>query len=295
VIENTRELAEAIREAQEEWDRSIESMTTASSESFRDIFVDAFAGVRSLQDGFTSFSQVVRAQFARALLDPILGAQGPLAQLFNPVFNALKQIGTAIATQFIQPLITGFLSYIGVKITGEALFATSAAKAHQGAVAQITSTTATAIAGMMPALTAAASAALVATLGGAAAAAGLLPGILAVGAGQGAALAATLVAGSAGATFADGGRVTRPTVALVGEAGDETIIPESRPERARDLLDDLFARKPSLAPGRRGTAGAVFINNQVTINGTPDDPEAVAERIYDAINRRLGRAFRGTR
>lgn len=294
VVQNAEEIAEAFRKAQEEWNRSVEAMSQTSSDSFRDIFVDAFAGMRSLQEGFYSFSQTVRQQMATALLDPILGAQGPLAQLFNPVFNALKQIGTSIATNFIQPLIQGFLSYIGVKVAGETFFAGAAASAHSAAAIEVAGTTAAALASMMPGLGAAATAALIATFGGAAAAAALLPGLIAVGATQGAAIGASLTAGAgAAAAMADGGRVTRPTLTWLGEAGqDEVVIPEERTARSRSLIADLFARRPELAPVNARGGGSVVNNNYVTIHGIPENPEAVAQQLYEAINKKLGRSFR---
>jgi hypothetical protein len=147
---------------------------------------------------------------------------------------------------------------------------------------------------MLPPLFTGAAAALVMSFGAAALAAGELPAIAATAAGQGTAVAGALSgvsAAAASAAYADGGTVNSPTVALIGEAGPETIIPESRPARARQLLADLFARNPGLMGG--GGQAAVF-QNQISVNvvaGTAD-PRGLAEELADHLNDILGQQMR---
>ena len=92
------------------------------------------------------------------------------------------------------------------------------------------------------------------------------------------------------AAFADGGRVTSPTLALIGEAGDETIIPETRTGRARDVLSDLASRRPELfATGSQSARAGVTTNSiNITVDGGGND-ETIAERIADEVDRILGR------
>ena len=75
-----------------------------------------------------------------------------------------------------------------------------------------------------------------------------------------------------GVPLASGGIVTKPTMALIGEAGPEAVIPLSR--------------------GRRGTgAGGVTVNVTVTGNNISGDREAdalarkVAQSITDQLRR----------
>lgn len=67
--------------------------------------------------------------------------------------------------------------------------------------------------------------------------------------------------------FADGGIVTRPQLALVGEAGPEVIVPMSRPQRARDLL----GAAASIVGDGRGPGGvALSFSPTITIAGSAD-------------------------
>jgi len=93
--------------------------------------------------------------------------------------------------------------------------------------------------------------------------------------------------------FAEGGRVTRPTLALIGEAGPETVIPESRPNLASALLASLFDRNPGLAASAGGGRGTtVFMSNTLNLTASQSDPKSVADAIFEEIDRKIGREFR---
>jgi TP901 family phage tail tape measure protein len=126
---------------------------------------------------------------------------------------------------------------------------------------------------IIPGLSSAAAAALIASSGGAAEAYALLNPILADAAAQGASYAA----------YARGGYVDSATLALIGEAGPETVVPESNPSRARELLGSMAERRPELF-GSMGSGGNVV---NVTVNGG-DDSQHLAAMIADQVDEILG-------
>lgn len=131
---------------------------------------------------------------------------------------------------------------------------------------------------------------------------GLLPGDTIVGELNGRPMTQDdLEAFSQGFSFGDGGIVSAPTIALVGEAGArEFILPEDDPARAADLLSQgsstflsgLLARlAPSAAagasltvPGAPAAAGGAVVNVVVDARGA-SDPVAVGRAVEDGAAR----------
>ncbi|MCD8349569.1 MAG: hypothetical protein LUC93_03055 [Planctomycetaceae bacterium] len=90
--------------------------------------------------------------------------------------------------------------------------------------------------------------------------------------------------------FADGGLVTRPQMALVGEAGPEVIVPVSRPSRAREMMDTA-AGMIGMRQGGNGGINLTF-NPTITIAGNADHStanqlERVMRRIKDQVLQEL--------
>ena len=75
--------------------------------------------------------------------------------------------------------------------------------------------------------------------------------------------------------FAQGGTVTSPTLAMVGEAGTETIVPHNNSDRSRSLLREAAAGVYG-SQASRGFGNSYNITFAPTINGG-GDPEEVAE------------------
>lgn len=63
--------------------------------------------------------------------------------------------------------------------------------------------------------------------------------------------------------LARGALITRPTEALIGEAGDELVLPMERPRRAAELLNKV------------GIGGGVTVNQYFAPNAASDDPAAL--------------------
>lgn len=237
------------------------------------VFVSAAAGFESLSEGWRRFTDGAKAQFMQALTDPIFGAQSALNELLKPVFDVFRSIGQAIHDTLIKPLVDGIVEFFSVKVTEEAAAAEAGAGIHAAAATQTAGVTLGAVGAMMPALSAAAAASLIATFGGAASAAGLLPGLLGT----------AKATGAAAVAFAEGGYVTGPTWSIIGEDGAESVIPETKPRRARKLLGEMFERRPELAPGLGGTT----INVSVHVSGDADGDQ-IGYEVARAIDERLG-------
>lgn len=79
--------------------------------------------------------------------------------------------------------------------------------------------------------------------------------------------------------FAEGGTVTAPTLAMVGEAGPETIVPHNNSDRSRQLLREaaagVYGAQASRSPG-----SSYNITFAPTINGG-GDPEETAEIVME--------------
>lgn len=280
--EKMREFAEEIARADEAWQRSIESMANRSADSFSEVFQNWSTGQESLGEGFEDFGTKAKDTLADAFISPILGAEGPLQQLFEGALKPVSNLGKAIGEKIFGTMISGLLGYFGKKKGAEAADAAATVGTQTAAAAGIVGVQQASVAAMLPGLSAAASAALIATFGGAAAAASLLPGVLTASAAQGKATATALSA----VPFADGGYVTEPTYAVAGEAGTELILPLTKPQRARELLDELPGRAPGLLAG-----GKTIVNNvtvEINMSGSSATPEAVAEVVNEVLGAKLG-------
>ena len=81
--------------------------------------------------------------------------------------------------------------------------------------------------------------------------------------------------------MANGAIVRSPTIAMVGEAGDEAVIPLSRPARALALMEDS-----GLADLARSNSGAI-VNIQSATFATPSDADLVAQKVNAAYRARV--------
>lgn len=79
--------------------------------------------------------------------------------------------------------------------------------------------------------------------------------------------------------LANGAIVTRPTLALVGEAGPEAVIPLTRPARAAQLMDEAGL---SQTTATRSVSGPIVSIETATFV-TPMDAEAIAQKINAGI------------
>lgn len=243
----------------------------------------------SWKEEFEDFGESVKASLLDAFLEPILGAGSALSDLAGVAAAPFVAVGQAIEETLFRPLIDGILKFFGIRSAAEKAAAAATVATQTTAAAGIAASQGAVVAGMMPGLSAAAAASLVATFGAAGAAAGLLPAILAAGAAQGQTAAATLATG-----LARGGRVEQPTHVLLGENyRPEVVIPETRPDRARPLLGDLFDRRPELLAGlfpARPAAAAgpsvTFAEGSIQISAV--DGDQVADQLLEALNDRLG-------
>lgn len=78
--------------------------------------------------------------------------------------------------------------------------------------------------------------------------------------------------------LANGAIIRTPTLALVGEAGPEAVIPLNRPQRAQELLN----QSGLAGSGGLGRSGPVVSINQATFV-TPMDAEAIAQKINASV------------
>ncbi|WP_434171204.1 hypothetical protein AHYW_002615 [Providencia manganoxydans] len=98
--------------------------------------------------------------------------------------------------------------------------------------------------------------------------------------------------------YANGGLVTRPQIAQIGEAGREMVIPLTRPSRGRALVSQAAAEL-GMTEDRTALAsmsGASMAPNnitfpafspQITVTGA-DNPQAVADKISSALESKMG-------
>lgn len=281
------------KRAERAWERSAERMGGSLADSLNSAYKDAITGQATLFDGLQNFSDTFKASLTSAFMDPILGAQSPLAELFTAALSPVAQLGASIGELIFKPLVDGILTYFGVKKAAEAADGIASAGVAAGTATAITGTQMASVAAMLPGLFTAASLALVSTFGGAAGAAGLLPGVVSSALGQAKAAQAMTLAG-----FEDGGFIDREQVVRVGERDRaEVIIPLTKPDRARALLAEMFARNPELmspmasAGGARG-GGAQGSTFNITINGATD-PQLTSTKVAQKIDLLLGRRIRG--
>jgi len=93
--------------------------------------------------------------------------------------------------------------------------------------------------------------------------------------------------------LAAGGIVTRPTVAQIGEAGPEAVVPLGRLPRyalAAAMMAAPMATAPAAAPG--GDTITVHVHAPITINAAPGmDEYAIARRVEAGIDRSVRNAL----
>jgi phage-related protein len=93
--------------------------------------------------------------------------------------------------------------------------------------------------------------------------------------------------------FANGGIVTSPTAALIGEAGKEVVIPLTRPGRAVELaqqsgLIDLLAAQGALGGAATSSAPAGPVVGEMHVHSQTADAEQVARKALRILERRMG-------
>ena len=226
------------------------------------------------KEQFEDFGTTLKTTMIESFLDPIFGAESAFSDVFASMMSPLRKMGEAI-NAVIQQMVTGIVNFFSKKDVlqtqdAQKQIATNAATST-AVTAQNTAAAATSTAAWTPA----AIASSIATLGLA-----LAFGVL-----------VTKLLQKWAPKFAEGGVVSTPTYAMVGEAGEEYII-NPRRNTAPGLLQDLFTSYPSLAPSGRGGAAAVAaVSNtntfQITVHAGGSN-EDVADVIVDRIDRLLG-------
>lgn len=256
-----------------------------------------FEGLRFVFGGLT---EDLKAQMISALIEPTLEAEGAFGQLTGAVLEPFQAIGKQLNQVFFQPLITGIMKFLGVKTAQEALAAKKAIALQQAVAAATAAGTGAILAGMMPGLASAAALALVSSFGSAAANVSLLPGILATAAAEGKAAAATVALPIPGADF--GGTFTRHSVIQISEGNrTETVVPEDRPARAREILADMAVRRSDLFSGLSAAGGrnqrdegAIGFGGvdgggvTLVVQSFGQDADSLGELLRDVVNQELG-------
>ena len=111
-----------------------------------------------------------------------------------------------------------------------------------------------------------------------------------------------LVMGSVISKFATGGRVSSPTLAMVGEVGEpEYIIPVKDDAKALPLIRDMMGELSASARAQlaEGSGGRTVVNHSVAapvninVTSTAAPAEAVGQFIYDTAQRSLLKTLEG--
>lgn len=279
------EFVKETKRAELEWERSAERMGGSLADSLSKAYKDAITGQATLFDGLQNFSDTFKASLTSAFMDPILGAQSPMAELFSMALSPIAMVGEAIAENLFRPLVDGMKDYFAQKFTSAK--ADAAAMQSLDAATNATAQANAAVTGgsMAASLAPAASLASIASFGAA-----LAFGFLVT------TVAMKVMDSFTG--FAEGGFIDKDQVVRVGEGNKpEVIIPLTKPDRARALLAEMFARNPELmspmasAGGARG-GGAQGSTFNITINGATD-PQLTSTKVAQKIDLLLGRRIRG--
>jgi SLT domain-containing protein len=280
------EFVKETERAKAAWEQSAESMGNSLGNNLSDVFSDAMTGQATLYEGFESFNQNLKSSMSKALLDPIMGAQSPMAELFSMALSPISMVGEAIAENLFRPLVDGMKDYFAQKFTN--------AQADAAAMQSLdTATNATAQANaaatggsMAASMAPAASLASIASFGAA-----LAFGFLVT------TVAMKVMDSFVG--FAEGGFIDKDQVVRVGEGNKpEVIIPLTKPDRAKQLLAETFSRHPELflsaLSGRRGgsqsTSGATN-NFTINVNGAAD-PSRTSAAVVARIDQMLGQRIK---
>ena len=279
------EVVKETKRAEREWERSAERMGGSLADSLNKAYKDAITGQATLFDGLQNFSDTFKSSLTSAFMDPILGAQSPMAELFSMALSPIAMVGEAIAENLFRPLVDGMKDYFAQKFTSAQ--ADAAAMQSLDAATNATAQANAAVTGgsMAASLAPAASLASIASFGAA-----LAFGFLVT------TVAMKVMDSFTG--FAEGGFIDKDQVVRVGEGNKpEVIIPLTKPDRARALLAEMFARNPELmspmasAGGARG-GGAQGSTFNITINGATD-PQLTSTKVAQKIDLLLGRRIRG--
>ena len=102
-----------------------------------------------------------------------------------------------------------------------------------------------------------------------------------------------------GTPLAEGGIITGPQIALIGEAGPEAVIPLSDPARAGEILNEagLIAPFPSGGAAASSAGAPVVFNNYVTVSTmVASDPAGIGQALItdflEPAERRMGTDWR---
>ena len=272
-------LEDARREAQEEYARSVEAQANTASEAWNSAFQSVILGQESAKEAFGGFAQGFKEQMTAALLDPIMGAEGPLHGLFSNALKPVMDMGQEMSAQLFAPMVEGLKNYFSEKAAAMATDASTEVAINASTSGAVTAQNAAAGAASAAAWTPAAIMTSIATLGAA----------LAFGF-----LVTQIVSKIMG--YEKGGFVDKEHLAMVGEGNKpEVIIPLTKPDRAKSLLAETFNRHPELflsaLSGRGAEANPVAgaTNNfSITVNGAAD-PNQTSMAVVNRIDQMLGR------
>lgn len=277
------DLVPGIKRAETEWEQSAEAMGNSLGDSLSGAFEDAMTGQATLFEGFQRLNEDMKSSMAKALLDPIMGAQSPMAELFSMALSPIAMVGEAIADNLFRPLVDGMKSYFTQKATSAQTDAATMQSLDTATNATAQANAAATGGSMAASMAPAASLASIASFGAA-----LAFGFLVT------TVAMRVMESFVG--FAEGGFVDKDQVVRVGEGNKpEVIIPLTKPDRAKALLAETFSRHPELflsALGGRqssqSTATAATTNFSITVNGAAD-PNQTSMAVVSKIDQMLGR------
>ncbi|KAA3609379.1 MAG: hypothetical protein DWQ01_08585 [Planctomycetota bacterium] len=298
LVENQLEMEENLVRIEEEY-----AEVVARAEELSFALEDSLIGGTLTGDFETAWEDAalrVEESWLSALLDPIFSAEGAVGQLAQVAIKPFQSVGKALNDALFQPLTQGFLKFIGLKssvMAAEEVKEAATAKAQL--ITHVAATT-TALASMIPAATTLATAAAIGSFGSALSAGPAAIAAVGEGLAAGQALAASVQVAGSVPGFADGGQVVERTLAWIGEDGVETIIPEEKPDRARELILDLLDRRPEILGGaepasfpssarvEKKPAQNVIHLHFDGIVAYGSDPRELAELISDQVDRMIG-------
>jgi phage-related protein len=90
--------------------------------------------------------------------------------------------------------------------------------------------------------------------------------------------------------FAEGGYITTPTLAVVGESGPEVVLPLSNPSRMAEILSSAGVGLPSIASGGLGAAPGPSNDTQSQILQAMLQQNEISQAIADGLGK-LGQAL----
>lgn len=277
------DLVPDVKRAEAEWEQSAEAMGNSLGDSLSGAFEGAMTGQATLFEGFQRLNENMKSSMAQALLDPIMGAQSPMAELFSMALSPIAMVGEAIAENLFRPLVDGMKNYFSQKATNAATDAATMQSLDTATNATAQANAAATGSSMAASMAPAASLSSIASFGAA-----LAFGFLVT------TVAMKVMDSFVG--FAEGGFIDKDQVVRVGEGNKpEVIIPLTKPDRAKALLAETFSRHPELflsALGGRqssqSTATAATNNFSITVNGAAD-PNQTSMAVVSKIDQMLGR------